>query len=145
MLSLNLFDMPMTRPPEEDCMNDLIRAKYTTKYLEEFAEYELHNGAALRERIQSNMDVQIIRKVDGHWQLKCSDNNTLTKPKMTFVSKKLMMANGQFSLPDIASFPGADDFKARILHCIGFGNRLSSLTPRSTTSLSLVQASQAPT
>ena len=50
--------MPMERPPPQDCMNDLFRAKYTTKYLEDYVDNMSHAGQTLRDRIQFNTHVQ---------------------------------------------------------------------------------------
>lgn len=44
-------DLPIRRPPEEDCKNDCFRAKYTTKYLEEYVDTMTHAGLSLRDRI----------------------------------------------------------------------------------------------
>jgi dimethylaniline monooxygenase (N-oxide forming) len=109
----------MERPPEEDCMGDLFRAKYTTKYLEDYVDTMSHNGETLRDRIKFNTHVESIKKIDGKWNLQCSD--TTTKSERTLVSSKLMMANGQSSLPNIPDFPGKDTFRGKIIHSIDFG------------------------
>ncbi|KAH7406342.1 flavin-binding monooxygenase-like protein-like protein [Phaeosphaeria sp. MPI-PUGE-AT-0046c] len=112
-------DMHMERPPEEDCMNDLFRAKYTTKYLEDYADAKSHNGKTLRDRIRFNMDVETIRKVDSQWELICVDEKN--KLRTTLVSSKLIMANGQSSLPNLPDFAGKEHFRGKIIHSIDFG------------------------
>jgi dimethylaniline monooxygenase (N-oxide forming) len=107
----------MEKPPEEDCMNDLFLAKYTTKYLEDYTKYQSHKGRTLHDRIQFNLDVQSIKKVNGKWHVRCI--STKDESHITMMSSKLMMANGQSSLPNIPSFPG--NFRGKIVHSIDFG------------------------
>ncbi|XXG94240.1 hypothetical protein Hte_000494 [Hypoxylon texense] len=112
-------DMPMERPPVEDCMHHLFRAKYTTKYLEDYVDTMNHAGKTLRERIQFNTDVETIKKVNGQWQLLCVD--TISKSQRSMFSSRLMMANGQTSVPNVPDFPGKQHFHGKILHSIDFG------------------------
>lgn len=111
--------MPMERPPAEDCMHDLFRAKYTTKYLEDYVDNKCHAGQTLRDRIQFNTQVQSIRKVDGQWQLLCVD--TISRSHRPMFSSRLMMANGQSSLPNVPKFPGKEHFHGKIIHSMEFG------------------------
>lgn len=112
-------DMPMERPPAEDCMHDLFRAKYTTKYLEDYVDNKSHAGQTLRDRILFNTDVQSIKKVNGYWQLLCIDNSN--ESQRALLSSRLMMANGQSSLPNVPTFPGVEHFHGKIVHSIDFG------------------------
>lgn len=111
--------MPMERPPAEDCMHDLFRAKYTTKYLEDYVDKMSHAGQTLRDRIQFNTHVESIKKVGGKWRFTCVD--TTTKAQHTLFSSRVMMANGQASLPNMPSFPGQEKFQGKIIHSIDFG------------------------
>ncbi|KAL9620399.1 MAG: hypothetical protein Q9160_005099 [Pyrenula sp. 1 TL-2023] len=112
-------DMPMERPPAEDCMYDLFRAKYTTKYLEDYIDNKSHVGQTLRDRVQFNTDVQAIKKINGQWQLLCVD--TINKSPRELLSSKLMVANGQSSVPNIPNLPGKEHFNGRVIHSIDFG------------------------
>ncbi|KAK7917792.1 flavin-binding monooxygenase-like protein-like protein [Apiospora marii] len=112
-------DMPMERPPAEDCMHDLFRAKYTTKYLEGYVDKMSHSGKTLRDRIQFNTLVQSIKKVNGQWQVDCIDVNT--KSHWSMRSLRLMMANGQSSVPNVPHLAGQDHFDGTIIHSIDFG------------------------
>lgn len=112
-------DMPMERPPAEDCMQDLFRAKYTTKYLENYVDNKTHSGQTLRDRIQFNIQVQSIKKVHGKWQVNCIDTNT--KSQRSLYSCRLMMANGQSSIPNVPHFAGQEHFDGSIIHSIDFG------------------------
>ncbi|KAK8091771.1 hypothetical protein PG997_002132 [Apiospora hydei] len=112
-------DMPMERPPTEDCMNDLFRAKYTTKYLEDYVNKMSHPEKTLRDRILFNTQVQSIRKVNGQWEITCLDGNTRSQRSLS--SSKLMMANGQSSVPNVPNFAGQEHFHGRIIHSMDFG------------------------
>lgn len=112
-------DMPMERPPAEDCMHDLFRAKYTTKYLEDYVDNMSHAGMTLGERIQFNTHVESIKKVDGQWRFTCID--TITKAQRELSCSRVMVANGQSSLPNMPNFPGQEHFRGHIIHSIDFG------------------------
>ncbi|KAI6085551.1 flavin-binding monooxygenase-like protein-like protein [Hypoxylon rubiginosum] len=112
-------DMPMEQPPKEDCMHDLFRAKYTTKYLEDYVRNMSHAGQTLRERIRFNTQVESIRKVNGQWKLQCID--TISKSQRTMFSSKLVMANGQSSVPNVPDFLGKEHFHGKIIDSIDFG------------------------
>jgi dimethylaniline monooxygenase (N-oxide forming) len=111
--------MPMERPPEEDCMNDLFRAKYTTKYLDEYVDAKRHSGLSLRERIKFNMDVLSISKVNAKWKIHCAD--TLNRSTETLLASKIMIANGQSSTPNMPNFQGREGFRGSVIHSIDFG------------------------
>lgn len=100
-------------------MHDLFRATYTTKYLEDYVDNMSHAGQTLRDRIQFNTQVQAIRKVNDQWQLLCVD--TVSKARRSVVSSRLMMANGQSSVPNVPSFPGQEHFRGKIVHTSDFG------------------------
>ncbi|KAK7937726.1 dimethylaniline monooxygenase [Apiospora aurea] len=112
-------DMPMERPPPKDCMHDLFRAKYTTNYLEDYVNNMSHSGKTLRDRIQFNTQVQSIRKTNGQWNVICLDVNTNSQRSMC--SPKLMMANGQASIPNVPHFAGQEYYSGQIIHSIDFG------------------------
>lgn len=111
--------MPMERPPAEDCMYDMFRAKYTTKYLEDYVDKMSHVGQTLRDRIQFNTYVESIKKVDGQWRFICTDG--ITKSQREMFSSRVMIANGQNSLPNMPKFPGQEHFRGKIIHSIDFG------------------------
>lgn len=111
--------MPMERPPEEDCKNDCFRAKYMTKYLEEYVGQMRHAGRSLRERIQFGVQVHSIEKVGEKWLLSCTDSSN---SPLVFSAMKLMVANGENSLPEMPDLPGKESFRGVILHSEDFGN-----------------------
>jgi dimethylaniline monooxygenase (N-oxide forming) len=111
--------MPMEKPPAEDTMHDLFRAKYTTKYLDDYVDNKSHCKQTLRDRIQFNTHVKLIKKVGGKWQLTCFD--TTGNSQRTLSTSRLMMANGQSSVPNNPGFPRKEHFSGKIIHSIDFG------------------------
>ncbi|KAI1322323.1 putative dimethylaniline monooxygenase [Xylariaceae sp. FL0255] len=114
-------DMPMERPPPKDCMNDLFLSKYTTKYLEDYVDnmHHGHDGKTIQDRIQFHTDVHSIKKMGRYWQLSCIDTNSKCQRLLTTV--RLMMANGQSSVPNMPNFHGKEQFQGSIVHSIDFG------------------------
>jgi cation diffusion facilitator CzcD-associated flavoprotein CzcO len=111
-------DMPMERPPDEDCKSGCFRAKYTTDYLEKYVDQKSHAGHSLRERIQFGVEVQTIEKLGDNWHLSCVDSSN----NMLHVStEKLMIANGGNAGQNFPDLPDKDTFEGIILHSEEFG------------------------
>jgi dimethylaniline monooxygenase (N-oxide forming) len=113
-------DFPMERPPEKDCMNDLFRARYTGKYLEDYVDHVQAAGRSLRDRVQFNVYVQSVEKHRDRWHLACTGSDGRSNTR-TFIAARLMMANGQASIPRYPDLPGKDGFEGKITHQIDFG------------------------
>jgi dimethylaniline monooxygenase (N-oxide forming) len=113
-------DFPMERPPEKDCMNDLFRARYTGKYLEDYVDHVQAAGRSLRDRVQFNVYVQSVEKHGDRWHLACTGSDGRSNTR-TFIAARLMMANGQASIPRYPDLPGKDGFEGKITHQIDFG------------------------
>ncbi|KAF4631973.1 hypothetical protein G7Y89_g6153 [Cudoniella acicularis] len=111
-------DMPMEQPPEEDCNYDCFKAKYTTAYLEKYVDLKHCSGRSLRDRIRFGIQVQSIEKVEGKWILSCTDSSN---KQVVFRAAKLMIANGENSLPNMLDLPGKETFGGTILHSEAFG------------------------
>ncbi|KUJ10852.1 flavin-binding monooxygenase-like protein-like protein [Mollisia scopiformis] len=111
-------DLPMQRPPEEDCKHDCFRAKYTTKYLEEYVDKMCHAGHSLRERVQFGIRVQFVEKTDNEWRISCTDSS---QTPVVFSATKLMIANGENSLQNMPNLPGKENFGGIIIHSEAFG------------------------
>lgn len=113
-------DYPMKEPPEEDCMNLLFRAKYTGKYLEEYVDHVNVSGLSLRDRIKFNVHVQSVEKHGDLWELMCTSSDEETRSQ-SLRAKRLMMANGQASVPRMPEIPGCESFAGPIVHLLNFG------------------------
>jgi len=84
-------DIPMPRPPEQDLYYDFFKAKYTTRYLEDYVDQQKHSGRTLRERITFGIEVQSICKIDGAWVV--STKEDATENLHTFHCSKLIVAS----------------------------------------------------
>lgn len=131
-------DFSMERPPEEDCMHDLFRAKYTGKYLEGYADHVRTNGRSLRDRIQFNVVVQSVQKKENLWHIACTGPIKESNTKI-FATARLIMANGQASIPRYPELPGKEKFDGKIIHQIDFG-RSSAITDRQTQHVTVLGA-----
>lgn len=109
--------MPMERPPPEDCSHDLFRAEYTNKYLESYVDKPLPDGSTLRARIRFHTYVRSITKTDDYWYLSCAIHSR----DAVISTRKLMVANGDESIPNMPGLPGAENFTGTILHSLDFG------------------------
>lgn len=109
--------MPMERPQAKDCRHDQFRAEYTTRYLESYVDAPLADGTTLRTRACFDTYVRSIRKADARWQLSC----TVHSRETVIFTPKLMLANGNKSLPNMPKLPGKENFTGTILHSLDFG------------------------
>jgi hypothetical protein len=109
----------MERPPEEDMKNDLFKATYTTKYLEDYADHIRISGRSLRDRIQFDVKICTVNKKDGRWRLACTNRDGNDSRFIT--AQRLMMANGQASVPRMPDLPGRDSFSGKVVHSLNYG------------------------
>jgi dimethylaniline monooxygenase (N-oxide forming) len=110
----------MERPPEEDTMNSLFRAKYTGKYLEDYVDNVKIDGRSLRERVQFNVQVQTVEKHGELWYLMCTQSDSTSTTK-ALATPRLMMANGQTSVPRMPNLSGRELFEGKIIHSLDYG------------------------
>jgi len=110
----------MTQPPPEDCKYDLFKAEHTMRYLEGYVDSIRIDGRSLRDRIMLKTRVQSVERVANRWHVLC-DVPTDKKFTQTFITTRLMIANGQASLPNMPNLPGKEEFRGIILHSIDFG------------------------
>lgn len=110
----------MEPPPEEDTMNTLFKAKYTGKYLENYVDHIKVAGRSLRDRIQFNVHVQSVEKRGDRWYLLCAGPDGKSDAR-SLTTVRLMMANGQASVPRMPDLPGHEQFEGTIIHSLDFG------------------------
>ncbi|KAF2875704.1 putative dimethylaniline monooxygenase [Massariosphaeria phaeospora] len=117
-------DMEMERPPEEDCIGDCYRAKWTVEYLEEYADKKIEVGGkdvgTLRERVRFGCRVVAVeRRVEGEgWRVECIEAGT----SVVYEARRVMVCAGEHSRPNIPSFPGSTTFAAPIIHSTDLGS-----------------------
>lgn len=135
----------MRIPAKEDFVGDCFKAQWLGKYLEEFAEKMVHDGQSLRSRIR--LDVQIEKVTDGwknqkgqdeaRWSMLCRNSppnggasvlhesaveTGNQQPDATVLrARKLIIATGTASTPNIPQFDSQDEFGAPIVHSTNFG------------------------
>jgi hypothetical protein len=113
-------DMAMEKPPEEDVRHGQFKARYTTQYLEAYADKTLGDGSSVRDRIRFNTQVRSIDKHGAFWRLSCRDSGRASVIA-EYYSLRLLIANGSGSIPNMPDFPGKENFDGPILHAIDFG------------------------
>jgi cation diffusion facilitator CzcD-associated flavoprotein CzcO len=110
-------DVALEIPDDAPRLHDTFEAKYVTKYLEEYVDSHVYNGASLRSRIWVNADVRSVEKRggddddDGGWLLHVDG----AKPQSVYC-KKLAVASGLTSIPNMPTFPRSPEWKVPILH-----------------------------
>ncbi|TGO61161.1 hypothetical protein BCON_0029g00020 [Botryotinia convoluta] len=107
-------DLPMPRPPEEDVYYDFFKAKYTTKYLEDYVNTHFYGGTTLRDRIKLATAVRSLLRRDGKWMIETVD--LVPGAPDTWQTTKLIVASGLNSIPNMPSLPGKELFQGPILH-----------------------------
>lgn len=124
----------MPRPPENDTYYDFFKAKYTTQYLEEYADGRTFVGRTLRDRIRFGSHVRRVVKADGKWVISVKDK---TGDTYTIHSTKLIVASGLTSRQHMPCLSGKVKFDRPIIHQESFGQSsiLSSSTVQHVTVL----------
>ena len=110
----------MQRPPDDDVYLEFFKAKHTTNYLESYADKHCYSGRTLRDRISFSIEVLSILRSDDSWIL--SAKNVETGHPTKFVTRKLIVASGLTSAPNMPSLPGITDFHGEVLHHKNFGS-----------------------
>lgn len=102
----------MPRPPETDTYFEVFKAKHTTKYLEDYVNIQSFGGKTLRDRIKLETEVESAQK-DGEGRiLSTKERSTVVQHK--YFTKKLMVASGLTSVPNMPSLPG--EFDGPVIH-----------------------------
>ena len=105
--------MRMKRPPEDDIYYEFFKAKYTSKYMEEYLDSHSFADRSLRDRIVLGFKVKTIKKSDNAWNI--------TGDTATFRASKVIVASGLTSAPSIPQLPGIEHFEAPVIHHERYG------------------------
>ena len=108
----------MPRPPERDTYYDFFKAKYTTRYLEDYVDRRTFAGRTLRERIRFGHHVHSVTKVGGKWVISSKEE---TGDTHIFHTTKLIVASGLTSKQYVPNLPSRDKFDRPIIHQENFG------------------------
>ena len=106
-------DVPMPRPPEDDIYYEFFKAKYTSKYVEQYVDLHRFADRSLRDRIKIGFKVNTIKKSGNVW--------IVTGDTAVFRASKVIVASGLTSTPNMPELPGIEDFEAPIIHQESYG------------------------
>ena len=116
----------MSRPLEDDIFYEFFKSKYTTQYLNDYADRQKFAGKSLRERIRFSWTAKKIDKRNGRWII--SGTNPSGEGRVLHASK-LMVASGLASTSSMPSLPGIERFQGPVLHQREFGSSTVLSTP----------------
>jgi dimethylaniline monooxygenase (N-oxide forming) len=102
----------------ESAVNNLYEAKYIADYLEEYLDNHVYHGKTLRSRICFGFYVTKVGKADdGFWEV----FGTAKNGSQTIRAKKLIVASGTTSIPNIPEFQN-DGYTGQIIHIKQFAS-----------------------
>lgn len=104
-------DVALEIPDDAPRLHDTFEAKYVTQYLEEYVDSHVYNGASLRSRIRVNADVRSVEKRGEGWLLHVHG----AEPRSVYC-KKLAVASGLTSIPNMPTFPRSSEWTGPVLH-----------------------------
>jgi dimethylaniline monooxygenase (N-oxide forming) len=116
--------MPISIPPsgtdEYDCPDSI----HVSEYLEIYLDKHIYDGKPLKDRFHLNSLITNVKKGDdGLWHV----HFTQSGEEYEWTAKKLLVATGTTSLPQIPDLKGKDDFKCPIVHSIDFARTWSAI------------------
>ena len=105
--------MRMPRPPEDDLYYEFFKAKYTSRYVENYVDHHRFAGQSLRDRIKFGFKVNTIKKPGNIW--------IVTGDTAIFHTPKIIVASGLTSTPNMPEIPGIEHFEAPVIHQENYG------------------------
>ena len=120
-------DVPLTLPEGEETYHDIFRAKNVTKYLEDYLDTHVYCGRSLRDRVVLNFPVSHIEKDSDIWIIHRKAKEG--QPARCFKARKLMIATGMTSEPNMPILPEQEGYEGLILHQRDFGRSSVLSTP----------------
>ena len=106
-------DVPMARPPEDDIYYEFFKAKYTSKYVEQYLDSHRFADRSLRDRIKLGFKVNTIKKSENVW--------IVTGDTAVFRAFKVIVASGLTSTPNTPGLPRVERFETPVIHQESFG------------------------
>ena len=99
--------------------HDLFEAKWMTHYLETYARRSFHNGKSLKDCINFGSTVKKVWKLDkNQWMI---DIDRASGALARCRARKLVVATGRTSIPNLPVLPCTDHFEGRVVHQKDFG------------------------
>ncbi|KAM3075820.1 hypothetical protein ACMFMG_007946 [Clarireedia jacksonii] len=121
-------DVPLTStiPADAPLFYDTFEAKYVTSYLEKYADSHVYNRMSLRSRIMFNHRVVKVEKKGDTWVV-----YTEGGAGEVFQTRKLVVAVGHTSAPNMPLLPNQEQFQGYIGHHKAFSEASRIVLPNS--------------
>lgn len=110
-------DMKFEPPPEEVDDQDLYMSKCMAQYLDKYVDQHVYSGKSLRDRIRFGVAVDKLDKIASGWTVEYTG---VEKPQ-TVATRKVIVATGATSVPQMPDLKGQDDFGGPIVHTLDYG------------------------
>lgn len=130
-------DVPLKLPPNEETYHDIFRSKHVTKYIEDYIDTHVYSGTSIRDRIVFDFSVSTMEKEKDIWIVHSQPRDQ--RPARSFRSRKLMIATGMTSEPNMPTLPAQSEYSGQIIHQKNFG-RSSILSNPSITRVAVLGA-----
>lgn len=117
-------DIELTTPPEGLDAANCPDSKYVAEYLDIYIDNHIYNSKSIRDRTHLNATVTAVRKVGNLWSVKFDQKGS----EKEFMTKKIIVASGQTSVPNMPNLKGEDSFQGPIYHSLDFGRSWKSLS-----------------
>lgn len=105
--------------PRQDEVDDqdLFAAGVLTRYLDKYVDEHIYAGQSLRDRVRFGTVIMGIQQQPDGWLIHCT---TLDKPT-TLKARKVIVATGSTSVPNLPEFKGREQFEGPIVHTVNYG------------------------
>jgi dimethylaniline monooxygenase (N-oxide forming) len=128
-------DVPIEVPEEGVDELGYPESKYVSEYMENYLDKHVYEGVSLRARFRFNTLVTKVEKSsDSLWHVHITQADQETE----LTTRKIIVATGTTSIPNIPYLKNRSAFKGRVLHSIDFGREYASLTSPTTPVSSIV-------
>ena len=105
-------------PPKEDVNeDDFYKSTAMAAYLEKYVDEHIYSGTTLRDRIRFACTVNKVDQTTTGWTIHYARSD---KPE-SITTRKLIVASGSTSVPNMPSLPGRDTFGGPIVHTVEYG------------------------
>jgi len=117
-------DIPLSVPPGGADDLDCPDSRHIAEYLDIYVDKHLYNGRSIRDRIHLDTSVTELKKVSELWRAKASQKGSIVE----FMAKKVIVASGNTSVPNMPNLPGKDQFGGLIVHSMDYGRSWKTLS-----------------
>ncbi|KAK5720282.1 hypothetical protein LTR15_007555 [Elasticomyces elasticus] len=121
-------DYEFKPPVDGEDYYDLSDARHVSQYLEDYLEGKVYGGKGLKERFEFETWVRDVRKVEQVWRVEAEREG---EGVVVCWARKVIVATGLSSLPNMPDLPGREKFRGPVLHQkdVGRSQVLTTLEP----------------